>query len=164
MAQVAEVDTVILDCDGVIWHANAPIDGSVAAITALRAAGKRVLFVTNSSSQTRAGLAAKLSRVGVTGTVAPEDVVTAASALALYAKQHYPTLRRVMLLGSQACREELAAVNITVAAGGGVGADGTGDAQHAGEAMTEAAFAALEAPAPEHVGGVVAANPEHFPT
>ena len=121
MAQVAEVDTVILDCDGVIWHANAPIDGSVAAITALRAAGKRVLFVTNSSSQTRAGLAAKLSRVGVTGTVAPEDVVTAASALALYAKQHYPTLRRVMLLGSQACREELAAVNITVAAGGGVG-------------------------------------------
>ncbi len=44
-----EIDTVLCDLDGVVWLAHQPIAGSVDAIAALRAGGRRVLFVTNNS-------------------------------------------------------------------------------------------------------------------
>ncbi|MEO5902118.1 MAG: HAD-IIA family hydrolase [Ilumatobacteraceae bacterium] len=40
---------VLCDLDGVVWLARHPIPGSVEAIAALRAAGHRVVFVTNNS-------------------------------------------------------------------------------------------------------------------
>ena len=42
----------LLDLDGVVWLAGDAIPGSVDAIARLRAAGQRVLFVTNNSSPT----------------------------------------------------------------------------------------------------------------
>ena len=41
---------VLSDLDGVVWLAHQPIPGSVEAIARLRAAGHRVLFVTNKSA------------------------------------------------------------------------------------------------------------------
>jgi ribonucleotide monophosphatase NagD (HAD superfamily) len=40
---------IICDLDGVIWLADDPIPGSAAAVARLRAAGHRVVFVTNFS-------------------------------------------------------------------------------------------------------------------
>lgn len=68
---------VLCDLDGVVWLAHRPIDGSVAAIAALREAGHRVLFVTNNSWATVAEQEAALGRVGVD---AAGDVVTSAAA------------------------------------------------------------------------------------
>ena len=42
--------TVLCDLDGVVWLSHHPIPGSVEAIARLRAAGHRVLFVTNNST------------------------------------------------------------------------------------------------------------------
>lgn len=69
----------LLDLDGVVWLAGVPIPGSVEAIAALRAAGERVVFVTNNSSSPIAEQEERLERIGVP---AARDVVTSAVAAA----------------------------------------------------------------------------------
>lgn len=68
---------VLCDLDGVVWLAHQPIEGSPEAIAALRAAGVRVLFVTNNSASTIADQEAALAAIGIPAT---GDVVTSAIA------------------------------------------------------------------------------------
>ena len=79
--QLADEPCVVLcDLDGVVWLAHEPIDGSVAAIADLRAAGHRVLFVTNNSSARVEVQEASLAAIGIP---ARGDVLTSANAAAL---------------------------------------------------------------------------------
>lgn len=73
------VRTVLCDLDGVVWLAHRPIPGSVEAIAALRASGRRVMFVTNNSAATRGDHEAALEEIGIT---ASGDVVSSAMAAA----------------------------------------------------------------------------------
>jgi HAD superfamily hydrolase (TIGR01450 family) len=74
------VDEVILcDLDGVVWLGGVPIAGSVEAIGRLRAAGARVVFVSNSSAPTIAEHTAALASIGI---VADGDVISSATAAA----------------------------------------------------------------------------------
>ena len=73
------IDTVLCDLDGVVWLAHEPIAGSVDAITALRASGRRVLFVTNNSFALLADHEAALARIGIP---AAGDVVSSSMAAA----------------------------------------------------------------------------------
>jgi len=68
---------VLLDLDGVVWLAHEPIAGSVEAIASVRAAGARVLFVTNNSNSTIEEQEAALEAIGVP---AGGDVLTSAMA------------------------------------------------------------------------------------
>lgn len=54
-----------LDLDGVIWLGDQPIPGSAAAVARLRAAGQRVVFVTNNSSEPVRFVEAKLAHHGI---------------------------------------------------------------------------------------------------
>ncbi|MFK7918430.1 MAG: HAD-IIA family hydrolase [Ilumatobacter sp.] len=74
-----EFHTVLCDLDGVVWLAHQPIPGSVDAVAALRAAGRRVLFVTNNSSATIADHERALAQVGID---AVGDVVSSSMAAA----------------------------------------------------------------------------------
>lgn len=74
------MDPVLCDLDGVVWLAHRPIPGSVEAIARLRAAGHRVLFVTNNSS---ARVATQEAALGSIGIPAEGDVLTSAQAAAL---------------------------------------------------------------------------------
>jgi HAD superfamily hydrolase (TIGR01450 family) len=67
----------VLDLDGVIWLADHPLPGAADAVARLRAAGERVLFVTNNSFAPVGDQEAKLERFGIP---AHGDVVTAAMA------------------------------------------------------------------------------------
>lgn len=80
---------VALDLDGVVWRGDTPIDGSAAAIHALRRAGRRVVFVTNNSNATVGEYVAKLARHGVP-TVADDLLTSAQAAAALLAEELAP--------------------------------------------------------------------------
>ncbi len=65
----------VLDLDGVVWLDDQPLPGAAEAVTRLRAAGERVLFVTNNSSVRIADQEAKLAEHGIP---AIGDVITSA--------------------------------------------------------------------------------------
>ena len=46
-------DAILLDLDGVLYRWPEPIDGAPEAVRRLRAAGKRIAFVTNTSAPRR---------------------------------------------------------------------------------------------------------------
>lgn len=75
-----EKRVVLCDLDGVVWLSHIPIPGSVEAIATLRAAGHRVLFVTNNSSARVEAQEAALAAIGIPAT---GDVLTSANAAAL---------------------------------------------------------------------------------
>lgn len=60
-------DTVLTDCDGVLWHGNQAIEGSPQMIQEFRKLGKKVIFVTNNSSKTRSEFVQKSKDLGFGG-------------------------------------------------------------------------------------------------
>ena len=70
----------LLDLDGVVWRGEEPIEGSADAIARLRAAGERVVFVTNNSSATLEDYRRKLAGVGIE--IDADELVTSAQAAA----------------------------------------------------------------------------------
>jgi arabinose operon protein AraL len=78
----------LFDLDGTIYLGERLIPGADAAIAALRAAGRRVAFLSNKPLQTRAEYAAKLTRLGVPA--APVDVINSSLVLARYLRDRDP--------------------------------------------------------------------------
>jgi glycerol-1-phosphatase len=104
-------DQVILDLDGCVWIGGEPIDGSVAAIAALREAGKRVAFVTNNPRKASEDYVQGLWSIGVQASLA--DVVTVAGAL-----QHLLAETRsgqtAFVIGTGTLREHVADAGVKV--------------------------------------------------
>jgi HAD superfamily hydrolase (TIGR01450 family) len=66
----------LLDLDGVVWLTGQPIPGAAGAIDRLRAAGHRVVFLTNNSGPTLAEHVASLKFAGVDATA--DEILTSA--------------------------------------------------------------------------------------
>lgn len=73
------VEFVLCDLDGVVWLAREAIPGAPEAVERLRAAGRRVLFVTNNSMSVVADQEQALADIGIP---ALGDVITSAQAAA----------------------------------------------------------------------------------
>lgn len=98
--------TWALDLDGVVWLAGRAIPGSADAISALRAAGERVVFLTNNSGPVVASQLEALSRAGIR--CDPADLTTSAQAAASL----LPAGSRAAVIGDEGIREALAAQNV----------------------------------------------------
>ena len=83
---------ICCDLDGVVWRGDEPIPGAARGIEVLRAAGMRVVFLTNNSSGRVSDVVAKLERHGVP--TPPADVASSAQAAAVF-------LARSMAAGSK---------------------------------------------------------------
>jgi HAD superfamily hydrolase (TIGR01450 family) len=94
------MSVVLCDLDGVVWLAHEPIPGSVDAVAQLRAAGRRVLFVTNNSAARLAEQEQSLERIGIS---ARGDVLTSAMAASLLVEPG----ERVMVCGGPGIVEAL---------------------------------------------------------
>ncbi|XP_055711901.1 uncharacterized protein LOC129806986 [Phlebotomus papatasi] len=57
-------DTIMTDCDGVLWSALREIPGIGASINALEASGKRVIYVSNNSTRPAKEYEAKILKMG----------------------------------------------------------------------------------------------------
>jgi HAD superfamily hydrolase (TIGR01450 family) len=88
----AAESVVCCDLDGVIWRGAEPIPGSADAVSALRAAGLRVVFLTNNSNPTVAQYLERLQLAGITAE--PDDLCSSAqSAAALLLRELQPGAR-----------------------------------------------------------------------
>jgi len=103
--------TVLCDLDGVVWLAHQPIPGAVEGIAALRAAGHRVLFVTNNSAARVEAQEAALAAIGIP---AAGDVLTSAMAAALLVQPG----ERAMVCGGEGVVQALERRGVVVAADG----------------------------------------------
>jgi NagD protein len=103
----------LLDLDGTVYLGERLIPGADTAIAALRAAGRRVAFLSNKPLQTRAEYAAKLSRLGVPA--APDDVINSSLVLARYLRDRDPGAP-VFVIGEPPMREEMRAHGFEVRA------------------------------------------------
>jgi glycerol-1-phosphatase len=113
-------DAILLDLDGVLYRGPEPIAGAPQAVERLRAAGKRVAFVTNNSSRTPGRVAERLASVGIRAE--PDEVVTSALATAdLLAERG---TRSAFVIGEDGLRTALANAGIELADG----SDGSVDA------------------------------------
>jgi 4-nitrophenyl phosphatase len=99
---VESTEVILSDLDGVIWLAHEAIDGAAEAVALARAAGRRVLFVTNNSGALISEHEAALARIGIP---AAGDVVSSAQAAALLVTPG----ERVLVAGGPGVVEALAA-------------------------------------------------------
>jgi 4-nitrophenyl phosphatase len=114
--------TWLLDCDGVVWLADEPIQGAAEAVASLRSSGHRVVMLTNNSYPRRSDHLAKLERMGMP--TDPEDVLTSAMAAALLLEPG----ERALVLGGPGVIEELTARNVATVRPGTSSDIGTVDA------------------------------------
>jgi HAD superfamily hydrolase (TIGR01458 family) len=108
-ARRQHVGAILIDIDGVLTVSWEPISGAVAAVEQLRAAGIPLALVTNTTSRSRASIAALLAAAGFPVTTG--DILTAPAIAAAYLREHYPGAR-CLLLNSGDIRGDLTGVTL----------------------------------------------------
>jgi HAD superfamily hydrolase (TIGR01458 family) len=104
------IKAVLLDIDGVLTVSWQPVPGAVEAVARLRAVGFAIALVTNTTSRTRAWIAATLAAAGFA--VGADDIFTAPAITAGYLAQHHPGAR-CALLNSGDIAADLPGVHLT---------------------------------------------------
>merc|ERR1712071_367115 len=103
-AFVDSFDTILVDCDGVLWAGSKLITHSVDTINFLKENGKRVFYVTNNSTKTRSQYLSRLLQIGYNAE--EREIATSGFLVASYLKS-IDFDKKVYLIGSKGLSEEL---------------------------------------------------------
>ena len=109
--QRREIEGLIFDLDGTVYLGERLLPGVGEAISALREAGKRLLFVSNNPLAPRTTYAARLTRLGLP--TSPDEVITSATVLGHYLALHAPE-QRLYVVGEESLKDELRAYGLQV--------------------------------------------------
>ncbi|XP_078272499.1 chronophin-like [Rhinoraja longicauda] len=151
---LAAIDTILLDCDGVLWNGPRAVGGAAELLGGLRARGKRVYLVSNNCSRSRDAVVGKLEALGLQA--APGQVYNTGRCSALYLSGLAPPHRKVYVLGSQALCGELRAAGLRVSGGPpGSGEDGEEEEEEEGLPVSSC-------PLDPEVGAVLVGYDERF--
>mmetsp|Transcript_13164 Transcript_13164/g.23200 ORF Transcript_13164/g.23200 Transcript_13164/m.23200 type:complete len:365 (-) Transcript_13164:136-1230(-) len=104
---LANLDCILFDCDGVLWQGDNVVPGATNALNALRAQGKRLLFITNNTSKSRATYVKKFNSMGLD--VKASEIVSAAYASAAYLDSidFKKSGKKVLVLANRGVTEEM---------------------------------------------------------
>lgn len=102
------IDTFIFDCDGVIWRGDSLIPGIPETLAKLKQLGKKLFFVTNNSTKSRAGYKKKFDSLGLQA-VEAEEIFSSSFAAAAYLEQtkFKESGKKVYIIGEVGIPEEL---------------------------------------------------------
>jgi 4-nitrophenyl phosphatase len=98
----SNIKALILDMDGVIWKANAPIGDLPAIFKQIRKRGLKFMFATNNGTKTPEEYQKKLSELGVE--IEESQVVTSALGIAFMLSQKYPRGTKIFMIGEEGIR------------------------------------------------------------
>jgi 4-nitrophenyl phosphatase len=98
----SNIKALILDMDGVIWKADAPIGDLAATFQRIRERGLKYVFATNNSTKTSEQYVDRLNEFGVE--VEPWQVVTSSQAAARAMAQTLPQGTKALVIGEDGLR------------------------------------------------------------
>jgi HAD superfamily hydrolase (TIGR01450 family) len=96
---------LLVDLDGVVYRASAPVPGVAEALARRAAMGDDVVYVTNNAMHYHADYLPRLAAHGAP--VGPDRVVTSARASAIHVRDEMPGVRRVLVVGASGLEREL---------------------------------------------------------
>ncbi len=102
MSIPSHIKSLILDMDGVIWKADAPIGDLPSIFKRIRGRGLKFVFATNNSTRTSEQYVARLKELGVE--VEPWQVITSSQAVAHAMAQKFPRGTKVFMIGEDGLR------------------------------------------------------------
>lgn len=101
----SHIKALILDMDGVIWKADAPIGDLPAIFRRIRERGLKFVFATNNGTKTPEDYQEKLRSLGVE--VDASQVVTSALGVAFALAEKFPPGTKVFMIGEDGIRKAL---------------------------------------------------------
>eukprot|EP00092_Neocalanus_flemingeri_P022465 GFUD01024364.1.p1 GENE.GFUD01024364.1~~GFUD01024364.1.p1 ORF type:complete len:341 (-),score=100.67 GFUD01024364.1:92-1114(-) len=110
-AWLESFDTVMTDCDGVLWVGGVAIPGSTEMVDLFRKRGKRMFYLTNNSAKHRRVLKEKLDKLGFNARL-EECTNTAFLAGQYLLQENFNKDNLVYVLGQQGLVDELEDVGI----------------------------------------------------
>jgi len=108
---LARFDVLLADLDGTLYAGRAAVPGAVAAIVGAAERGVRTSYVTNNASRRPSDVATHLAELGFPATT--EDVRTSSQAGAAMLAAQLPAGAKVLVVGTDALREEVARRGLT---------------------------------------------------
>jgi HAD superfamily hydrolase (TIGR01458 family) len=109
MAEMLDVDGLLIDIDGVLTVSWEPIDGAPDALATIRTSDMPLRFATNTTTRTRAEVAGLLTAAGMP--VAVDEILTAPAATAAHLRSTHPDAR-VFLLNTGDLTDDLEGIDI----------------------------------------------------
>jgi HAD superfamily hydrolase (TIGR01458 family) len=109
MADLLDIDGLLIDIDGVLTVSWKPIDDVPDALALVRSSGIPVRFATNTTTRTRAEVATLLGEAGMP--VDASEILTAPAATAAHLRRHHPGAR-VFLLNTGDLSADLVDIDI----------------------------------------------------
>ncbi|WVQ71814.1 hypothetical protein IAR50_001356 [Cryptococcus sp. DSM 104548] len=112
---VNSVDTVLFDCDGVLYLGDTLIENAKNLLEMLRSSGKKVIFVTNNSMKSRKALKKTFDGHGLEASLKEQEECfgsTYASAVYLSEVLKFPKDKKVYVFGHEGLEKELDEVGI----------------------------------------------------
>lgn len=107
---LASFDTILTDCDGVLWCGSKILPGSAETIHKLHSMGKQIFYLTNNSTKSRDDYVVKFTNAGFPAT--KDSVIGSAYVAAQYVKNRLAYEGKVFVVGSKGIEKELAEVGL----------------------------------------------------
>ena len=103
-------DAYIFDLDGTVYLGDALLPNAHQTIHALRAAGRRTVFLSNNPTRTRYACSDKLTRLGLS--TPPEDILNSSVVMVDFLKRTLPHAC-LFVVGEQPLQDDLSAAGFT---------------------------------------------------